>query len=104
MRPMPTRCHHTSPKRKRGNHGSSLWLRVGVGLLAGCILGRLSTRWDGLRLHQVTHEFGRQLGLLMGVADIYRLPIDDGQGVTQFVADVTLVTDGVHGMDEVSVV
>ena len=44
------------------------------------------------------------MGLLMGVADVYRLPIDDRQGVTQFIAYIALIIDGSHGMNEVSVV
>src|SRR5437879_6451922 len=40
----------------------------------------------------------------MGVADVYRLAIDDGQGMTEFVAQVALVTDVAHGPDEIPVV
>src|ERR1700682_140733 len=40
----------------------------------------------------------------MGVADVYRLPIDNGQRVTKFVAQVTLVTDDAHGTNKISVV
>src|SRR5579884_3614407 len=57
-----------------------------------------------LRLHQITHELGRQLGILMSVADVYRLAINDRQGVAQFVAQITLVTDGAHGTDKISIV
>src|SRR5262249_29451201 len=64
----------------------------------------LSSLIPFLRLDQVTHELSGQLGILMGIADIYCLAIDDGQGVTQFVTHVALVTDGVHGTNEISIV
>src|SRR5579884_1577912 len=40
----------------------------------------------------------------MGVTNVYRLAIDDRQGMTQFVAQIALVTDGAHGRDKISIV
>ena len=50
-------------------------------------------RWHQLGVDQLAHELGRELGVLMGVADVDRLAVHDRQLVAELVADVALIAD-----------
>ena len=57
-----------------------------------------------MRIDQVAHELGCQLGVLMGVFDVHGLAVDFGQLVTELVAEVARVADLGHRANEVAVI